>query len=166
MPIISRIHLSQQKKIKNHAKNITATDFLELLTNDELLSIIEDNIPEYRVQIYTPMQTLSMFLAQALNDDSSCSKAVNDLIIQKQLQKITRPISPNTGAYCLARQKLPLVLLTQLTGKIGEIISKNTPAKWKWFGRSVRLIDGTTYRCRTLKNHRKLTRSQRVKKRV
>jgi len=37
-----------------------------------------------------------------------------------------------------------LALLTQLTGKIGEIISKNTPAKWKWFGRSVRLIDGTT----------------------
>jgi len=90
------------------------------------------------------MQTLSMFLAQALNDDRSCSKAVNDLIIQKQLQKNTRPISPNTGAYCLARQKLPLALLTQLTVKIGEIISKNTPAQWKWFGRRVRLIDCTT----------------------
>jgi len=83
MPIISQIHLSQQTKIKNHAKNITATDFLELLSSDELLSIVEDNIPKYREKIYTPMQTLSMFLAQALNDDRSCSKAVNDLIIQK-----------------------------------------------------------------------------------
>lgn len=144
MPIISQFHLSQQKKIKKHAKNITATDFLEWLSNDELLSIVEENIPEYREQIYTPMQTLSMFLAQALNDDRSCSKAVNDLIIQKQLQENTRVISPNTGAYCLARQKLPLALLTQLTVKMGESICQNTPTQWKWFGRSVRLIDGTT----------------------
>jgi hypothetical protein len=55
------------------------------LSNVELLSIVEDNIPKYREQIYIPMQTLSMFLAQALNDDSSYSKAVNDLIIQKKL---------------------------------------------------------------------------------
>ena len=144
MPIISQFHLSQQKKIKKHAKNITATDFLEWLSNDELLSIVEENIPEYREQIYTPMQTLSMFLAQALNDDRSCSKAVNDLIIQKQLQENTRVISPNTGAYCLARQTLPLALLTQLTVKMGKSICQNTPAQWKWFGRSVRLIDGTT----------------------
>ena len=144
MPIISQIHLTQQTKIKNHAKKITTTDFLELLSNDELRSIVEDNIPEYREQIYTPMQTLSMFLAQALNDDRSCSKAVNDLIIGKQLQNNRRTISPNTGAYCLARQKLPLPLLTQLTVKIGEIISQNPPPQWKWFGRSVRLVDGTT----------------------
>ena len=144
MPIISQIHLTQQTRIKIHAKKITTTDFLELLSNDELRSIVEDNIPEYREQIYTPMQTLSMFLAQALNDDRSCSKAVNDLIIGKQLQNNRRTISPNTGAYCLARQKLPLPLLTQLTVKIGEIISQNTPPQWKWFGRSVRLVDGTT----------------------
>lgn len=144
MPIISQIHLSKQTKIKNHAKNITATDFIELLSNDELRSIIENNTPKYREQIYTPMQTLSMFLAQALNDDRSCSKAVNDLIIQKQLQENSRNISPNTGAYCLSRQKLQLPLLTQLTVKIGEIISQSTPTQWKWFGRPVRLIDGTT----------------------
>jgi len=65
MPIISQFHLSQQTKIKKHATNITSTDFLELLSTDELLSIVEDNIPEYREQIYTPLQTLSMFLAQA-----------------------------------------------------------------------------------------------------
>lgn len=144
MPIISQFYLSQQSKIKKYATNITATDFLELLYNDEWLSIVEENIPEYREQIYTPMQTLSMFMAQALSDDRSCSKAVNDLIIQTQSQKNSRTISPNTGAYCLARQKLPLALLTQLTVKVGNSISQNTPPQWKWFGRSVRLIDGTT----------------------
>ena len=77
------------------------------------------------------MQTLSMFLAQALSDDRSCSKAVNDLIIQTQSQDNSRTISPNTGANCLARQKLPLALLTQLTVKVGNSISQNTPPQWK-----------------------------------
>ena len=144
MSIISQFYLSQQSKIKKYATNITATDFLELLYNDEWLSIVEENTPKYREQIYTPMQTLSMFMAQALSDDRSCSKAVNDLIIQTQSQENSRTISPNTGAYCLARQKLPLALLTQLTAKVGNSISQNTPPQWKWFGRSVRLIDGTT----------------------
>jgi hypothetical protein len=144
MSIISQFHLSQQTKIKNHAKNITTADFIELLSNDELLSIVENNIPKYREQIYTPIQTLSMFLTQALNDDRSCSKAVNDLIIQNQLQDKSQKISSNTGAYCLARQKLLLPLLTKLTINIGETISQNIPTQWRWFGRSVRLIDGTT----------------------
>jgi hypothetical protein len=38
MPIISQFYLSQQSKIKKYATNITATDFLELLYNDEWLS--------------------------------------------------------------------------------------------------------------------------------
>lgn len=144
MPIISQIHLPKQTNIKKNAKNITATDFLELLSSDELSSIIENNTPKYRERIYTPMQTLAMFLSQALNEDRSCSKAVNDFIIQNKSQKNTRSISPNTGAYCLARQKLPLLLLSQLTVKIGEIIANNSPTQWQWFGRRVRLIDGTT----------------------
>jgi hypothetical protein len=95
MSIISQFYLSQQSKIKKYATNIIATDFLELLYNDEWLSIVEENIPGYREQIYTPMQTLSMFLAQALSDDRSCSKAGNDLIIQTQSQENSRTISPN-----------------------------------------------------------------------
>ena len=144
MTIISQIYPSQQKKIQNHAKNANAPGFLKLLSCDELSLTIKDNIPPYRENIYTPMQTLSMFLAQTLNEDRSCSKAVIDMIIQKQSQENTRNISPNTGAYCLARQKLSLALLTELTVKIGEIIYQNTPEQWLWLGRRVCLIDGTT----------------------
>ena len=99
------------------------------MSSDELSSIIENNTPKYRERIYTPMQTLAMFLSQALNEDRSCSKAVNDFTIQNKYQKNTRSISPNTGAYCLARQKLPLLLLNQLAVKIGEIIANNAPTQ-------------------------------------
>ena len=69
MCIVSQICHSQKKKIQNHAKNTNATDFLKLLSCDELSSTIEKNIPQYREYIYTPMQTLSMFLAKTLNED-------------------------------------------------------------------------------------------------
>jgi hypothetical protein len=62
-------------------------------------------MPNHRENIYTPTRTLSMFLTQSLNEDRSCSKAVNDLIIQQQRQNNRLKISPNTGAYCLTRKK-------------------------------------------------------------
>jgi len=58
LPISS---FSIDKNQKKHATNITATDFLELLSSDELLSIVEDNIPEYREQVQTPKITLLKF---------------------------------------------------------------------------------------------------------
>jgi hypothetical protein len=83
MSIISHIHLSQQKKIHHLANNTHAVDFLALLSHDELALTIENNRPNnQRERIYTPTKTLSMFLAQTLNEDRSCSKAVNDMLIQ------------------------------------------------------------------------------------
>jgi hypothetical protein len=46
------------------------------LTSPELLSTVEELLPEHRERLYPPTETLSMFLAQALNEDRSCQKAV------------------------------------------------------------------------------------------
>lgn len=35
-------------------------------------------------------------------------------------------------------------LITQLVNKTGELIHKTVPEPWRWFGRSVSLIDGTS----------------------
>ncbi|MFT6919079.1 MAG: hypothetical protein ACJA2G_001714 [Cognaticolwellia sp.] len=103
---------------------------------------IENNLPNnHRERIYTPTKTLSMFLAQTLNEDRSCSKTVNDMLIQTQSVNHT---SANTAAYCKARKRLSLPLLTQLVNKTGELIHRTVPHKWRWFGRSVSLIDGTS----------------------
>jgi hypothetical protein len=142
MSIISHIHLSQKKKIHHFANNTHAVDFLALLSDDELALTIENNLPNnHRERIYTPTKTLSMFLAQTLNEDRSCSKAVNDMLIQTQSVNNT---SANTAAYCKARKRLSLPLLTQLVNKTGELIHRTVPQQWHWFGRSVSLIDGTS----------------------
>lgn len=103
MSIVSHIHYSQKKNIHHVANNIHAADFLALLAHDELALTIENNLPDnYRERIYTPAKTLSMFLAQTLNEDSSCSKIVNDMLIQTQSVNDT---SANTAAYCKARKR-------------------------------------------------------------
>ncbi|MBL4608228.1 MAG: IS4 family transposase [Pseudomonadales bacterium] len=144
MSIIPQIHSSKKNNVQILSKNINSSDFLELLSDDDLNSIIENNLPEHRKNIYTPARTLSMFLAQSLNEDRSCTKAVNDLIIQQQRQKNMRKISSNTGAYCIARKKIPLPLVSQLTTKIAGLVHEKTPKNWLWKGKRVHLIDGTT----------------------
>ena len=142
MSIITQIHDSQKNKFRHFIKNTDATSFLDVLSNKELAQTIETHIPEHRDRIYPPLKTLSMFMAQALNEDRSCSKAVTDMIIQTQEHKLKA--SPNTCSYCLARQKLPLPLVTELTTEIGELVNDKIPSHWKWKGHRVCLIDGSS----------------------
>ena len=142
MSIITQIHDSQKNKLHHFAKNTDAAHFLEVLSNQELANTIENHTPGHRDRIYPPLKTLSMFIAQALSEDRSCSKAVIDMIIQSQDNKTK--VSPNTGGYCLARQKLPLPLLTELTTEIGELVVNKIPSNWRWKGKRVCIIDGSS----------------------
>ena len=63
--------------IRRHVREIEAVDFFTLLTGPELLDATESFLPEHREWLYPPTVTLSMFMMQALNEDSSCQKAVN-----------------------------------------------------------------------------------------
>ncbi len=143
MPIISQFNFSQKKKFNTLANSSNASSFIDLLSSQSLKRIFEKHTPSHRNRIYNPTTTLSMFLAQALNEDRSCSKAVNDLIIQRQDNPEGR-ISTNTGGYCLARRKLPLDLLTDLTSEIGPLIQQEAQSCWGWRNRRVCLIDGTS----------------------
>jgi hypothetical protein len=84
-----------------------------------------------------------MFLAQALNEDRSCQKAVNDAAIQRIVGGLP-VVSTATGGYCRARQRLPLSMVFELVCRTGELINSHIPEQWRWQGRRVHLIDGTT----------------------
>ena len=49
-----------------------------------------------------------------------------------------------TGAYCKARQRLPITMVSSLVKQTGRLVDKTIPDNWRWRGRPVRLIDGTT----------------------
>ena len=101
----SRQH--QQFRIQKYQSDTGLNGFHSILTSDDLMDEISALSPEYRDRIYPPTNVLSMFLTQAMNADRSCQNIVN----QAALQRLTRQqskTSTRTGAYCRARQKLPL----------------------------------------------------------
>ena len=135
---------SKQQRIKTWAKNYNSYDFFNLLTGPEMLATVEDLLPEgHRERQFPPTETLSMFLAQAMNDDRSCQKAVNDAAVKRVVGGLS-PCSTLTGGYCQARQRLPLKMVSTLVRFTGEQINKQVPDQWRWQGKRVYLIDGTT----------------------
>jgi hypothetical protein len=54
------------------------------------------------------------------------------------------PPSPDTGAYCRARAKLPERVLQRLVYTVGDGLESRVPADWLWLGRHVKMGDGTT----------------------
>ena len=133
----------QQQKIRKQAKNIKPHTFIDVLTSPEISAIIEGSLPEYRQRLYCPTGTLSMFLTQALSEDGSCQKAVNDYAVSK-ITNETVVIATSTSAYCKARKRLPLPLIIDLACQTGRLIQSHAPDSWHWKNKSVFLIDGTT----------------------
>ena len=85
-----------------------------------------------------------MFLAQALKPDRSCQNIFNDAAVNR-LQAGLPPCSTHTGAYCKARQRLPVGMLLTLVRHTGCLISAQAHTTWLWNGSRVRLlVDGTT----------------------
>jgi hypothetical protein len=82
-------------------------------------------------------------MAQALNEDRSCQKIVDEVAIKQALNGRQTCIT-NTGAYCKARQRMPLILPSTLTRYTGQLLSANSPHQWHWKNRPIRLVDGMT----------------------
>jgi len=80
-----------------------------------------------------------MFIAQALGADRSCQKAVDDAAIKRLIGGLPT-CSTYTGAYCKARQRLPLEMVSTLTRYTGALMAEHAPIEWHWRGRPVRLV--------------------------
>jgi hypothetical protein len=92
-----------------------------------------------REQIYSVRRTFFGFLYQVLNPDCPCREVV------RQMQSLftlfsPRRVSEKTGAYCLARGRLPLDILARLRCAVAAQADK---AGQLWQGFRVKVIDGT-----------------------
>ena len=135
---------SQQhrKRISRRVREIEAVDFFNVLTGPELLDKTEAYLPEHRERLYPPTVTLSMFMMQALNEDGSCQKAVNGWAARRVAEGLSAN-SVRTGAYCKARQRLPVEMAMALTRETGQLLCARAQAGWRWRGRTVKLVDGS-----------------------
>jgi Transposase DDE domain len=133
----------RQSRIGRRARSTQAVEFFNVLTSPELLDTTEALLPEHRERLYPPTVTLSMFMRQVLEADGSCQKAVNGWAAQRAADGLS-PSSVRTGGYCRARQRLPLEMVSALTRQTGCLLSQKALAQWRWRGRAVKLVDGTT----------------------
>ena len=143
MTINSKLAQSRQQRIQKTAQTCHTNDFFSVLTSPELLDVVEELLPEHRERKYPPTEALSMFLSQALNEDSSCQQVVNEAAMSRVALGLS-PGSISTGGYCKARQRLPLDMVSSLVRKSGELIVDRLPNSWQWKGKRVCLVDGTT----------------------
>lgn len=95
--------------------------------------------------VYTPAVTLWAMLSQALftAEQRSCTAAV--IRVAMYYAVIGREVSStNTGAYCRARKQVTEGIVQRLTEGVAQRAEAVAPEDWRWLGRTVHMVDGTT----------------------
>jgi len=163
--------VNHNKKIIKHQTNISLNicDSLSLgkLKNNDI-DFIEKIISSDRYKsqflnkrnrMYTQQKTLSMFVSQSINKDGSCQNVVNKLALNREDKT-----SISTSGYCKARNRLSASGIKNLTKEIAQKNEIKVNKNWKFRGRDVYLIDGTTLTMPdTEKNQKKYPQSKSQK---
>ena len=117
--------------------------FDRALGDREVAMMMNELVAPYRERVYSPLDTLRLFVGQVLSADRACQDAVGRRLSERVAQGQSAS-ALNTGSYCDARQRLPIALPTRLGSLIGGRLESTAPARWRWQGRCVKLFDGTT----------------------
>lgn len=120
--------------------------FSDSLTQDQIQSVCDrHDVSNADDEVFTPAITIWGFLSQVIHkaEHRSCLAAVARIGVM--LVAFGRPrCAQNSGPYCRARGRLPVVVLEELTRDVAASCEAQAPEEWLWYGRHVKLIDGTT----------------------
>jgi hypothetical protein len=99
-----------------------------------------------RERIFSLEVTFWAFLDQIQTPMGPCREAVRKVmadIRRKNPRAASKPMSPDSSAYCQARAKIPLDAIEAVNTHLVERMQRNTPQDALWHGRHVKLVDGT-----------------------
>jgi hypothetical protein len=94
-------YIAQIKKQKELLLDEQGDISLAAILNGELCQRIFSECREFRERIYTPLNTVFLFIKQVLSPDKSCKKVVNGVLVEKLVMDKNK-VSTNTGPYCKA----------------------------------------------------------------
>ena len=117
--------------------------FGDVLSEELVSQALEDTGCSWVDKIYTPLVTVWVFLSQVLSQDHSCRAAVARLIAHR-LSRGQRACSAETGAYCIARKRLPEKFFSDVARRTGGALENNADPNWLWKRRRVLAYDGST----------------------
>ena len=142
MSIIKKTIKQQIEKFKKSFFQSPNLPFSNFLADDDIADIIE-HTPHKRNSVFTPLVTLKAFIFQVLGDDGSCKQAVASVLADRVCNGKAAN-SFNSGPYCKARQRLPLVQMKAAATNTGSRLHQQSTEKLKWFGYNVVFVDGFT----------------------
>src|SRR5262249_18673828 len=115
----------------------------DLLSAATLEQILQDEGATWKEVLYTPFLTFWTFFWQVLSPDRSRRAALKRLGAWMGCRGQTLP-NEDTGPYCKARIRLPESALHRLMRALGLKTHQEAPTEWRWCGRKVKLVDGST----------------------
>ena len=117
--------------------------FADILTEASIRDVLNEQGVEYRDRVFSPVTTIWGFLSQVLSEDHSCRDAVSRVIAHRAANGNT-VCSPNTASYCNARSRILTGVLSTLATQTAEELQTSIADQWKWNGRSVFIVDGSS----------------------
>jgi hypothetical protein len=136
----------QARQIETLRRQFAQSDdltFAEVLPAERVEQALAEEQVRWRQKVYTPALTLWAFVTQVADPDGSCRAAVTR-VLAWLVARGERPCAPTTGPYCKARARLPEALFVRLTRETGRALHAGLPEEWRWHGRRVKVVDGTT----------------------
>ena len=116
---------------------------LESFTRDPIGYVDGLSLYDNFMGLYTTAVTVWTLLSQVLSSDHGCVSAVAKLIAFRASNDQSIP-SSETGAYCIARDKLDEDAMQRTLCQTGDAIEEAAPDQWLWLGHRVITGDGTT----------------------
>jgi hypothetical protein len=116
--------------------------FTNVLT-EEVIAQALAAITGWLDRIFPPLVTLWVFLGQVFSADHSCRAAVARLLAHRLAQGQS-PCSPETGAYCQARKRLPESFFADVARHTGQALDAKADPQWLWKRRRVYIYDGSS----------------------
>jgi hypothetical protein len=117
--------------------------FADILTEASIRDILHEQGVQFRDRVFSPVTTIWGFLSQVLSEDHSCRDAVSRIIAHRAANGET-VCSPNTASYCNARSRILTNVIRTLATRTAEELQASAVDHWKWNGRSVFSVDGSS----------------------
>jgi Transposase DDE domain len=115
----------------------------DILPQATIQQILKEEGGFWKSILYTPWLTFWTFFWQVLSPDRSCRSALKRLAawMGRRGRKLDHE---DTSPYCKARGRLPESALGRLMRLLGLKSHQAVPEDWRWCGRRVKVVDGST----------------------
>jgi Transposase DDE domain len=109
-------------------------DLAAHLSGEFIASVCREVGHKWRERLLDPVTTLHLFILQVLHRNTACSHLPH-----------LSGAEFSASAYCQARSRLPLDVVTTLVKKIGSCMQRSAAGHGRWKGHRTILVDGSNF---------------------